>query len=127
MSARTLSLPRPGPFALLIPALALYAVFFVYPMLQVAQESLSLKGALIRPKGDFFVTVGTPCTLKVQLDDAGAVIRMEATIVHHQGPFYGLACREIDLDSVTHLRRLVALNLGDEMLLERELSLLTIL
>ncbi len=93
--------------------------------LAVELVDLSLKGALIRPKGDFFVTVGTPCTLKVQLDDAGAVIRMEATIVHHQGPFYGLACREIDLDSVTHLRRLVALNLGDETLLERELSLLT--
>ena len=28
----------------------------------------------------------------------------------------------IDLDSITHLRRLVELNLGDEKLLERELS-----
>ena len=49
---------------------------------------------------------------------------MEATVVHHQGQDYGLACREIDLDSVTHLRRLVALNLGDAALLERELTLL---
>jgi len=36
----------------------------------------------------------------------------------------GLSCREIDLDSITHLRRLVALNLGDEALLDRELGLL---
>ncbi len=93
--------------------------------LVVELVDLSLKGALIRPKGNLFVTVGSRCTLRVQLDDAGAVIRMESTIVHHQGPYYGLACVEIDLDSVTHLRRLVALNLGDEMLLERELSLLT--
>lgn len=93
--------------------------------LAVELVDLSLKGALIRPKGHLFVTVGTSCTLKVQLDDAGAVIRMESTIVHHQGPYYGLACVEIDLDSVTHLRRLVALNLGDELLLERELSRLT--
>lgn len=93
--------------------------------LAVELVDLSLKGALIKPKDAFFVTVGSSCTLRVQLDDAATVIRMEATIVHHQGPFYGLACREIDLDSVTHLRRLVALNLGDEMLLERELALLT--
>ncbi|HSG22652.1 MAG TPA: PilZ domain-containing protein [Azonexus sp.] len=100
-------------------------LFFPDGELAVELVDLSLKGALIRPKGEFFVTVGTGCTLKIQLDDAATVIRMESTIVHHQGPFYGLACREIDLDSVTHLRRLVALNLGDEDLLERELTLLT--
>ncbi|MDP3538356.1 MAG: PilZ domain-containing protein [Azonexus sp.] len=86
---------------------------------------LSLKGALICPIGDLFVTVGSNCTLKFRLNDSETSIRMECTIVHHQGSYFGLACREIDLDSVTHLRRLVALNLGDEALLERELSLLT--
>jgi len=86
---------------------------------------LSLKGALVKPGADFFAVVGSNCTLKLSLDKAGATIRMEATIVHHQGPYFGLACREIDLDSVTHLRRLIALNLGDEDLLERELSLLS--
>ena len=86
---------------------------------------LSLKGALIRPAGGFFATLGSKGTLKIRLDETGASISMEVTIVHHQGDLYGLACREIDLDSVTHLRRLVALNLGDEALLERELSLLT--
>lgn len=86
---------------------------------------LSLKGALIRPKGDFFAVVGSNCTLKLSLDDVGASIRMECTIVHHQGGDYGLACRDIDLDSVTHLRRLVALNLGDDSSLERELAMLS--
>lgn len=86
---------------------------------------LSLKGALIRPQDEFFATVGSNCTLKIGLDDTGNTICMEANIVHHQGDLYGLGCREIDLDSVTHLRRLVALNLGDETLLEREIALLT--
>lgn len=85
---------------------------------------LSLKGALIHPDKPMFVTIGTHATLKIRLDDAGTTIRMEATVVHHLANYYGLACREIDLDSMTHLRRLVALNLGDEMLAERELSLL---
>jgi len=83
---------------------------------------LSLKGALIRPKGEFFAMVGSYCTLKVPLDGGLASIRMESTLVHHQGDYYGLSCREIDLDSVTHLRRLVSLNLGDESSLERELA-----
>jgi hypothetical protein len=86
---------------------------------------LSLKGALIRPEGDAILKDGTACTLKIRLDTAGTAIRMEATVAHHLGHFYGLVCREIDLDSVTHLRRLVALNLGDEDLLERELALLS--
>ena len=83
---------------------------------------LSLKGALIHPNANMFVTVGTNCTLKILLNSLGSSIRMEATIVHHMANYYGLACRDMDLDCVTNLRRLVELNLGDEHLLERELS-----
>ena len=86
---------------------------------------LSLQGALIHPNANMFVNVGTNGTLKIRLDTAGTTIRMEVTVVHHMANYYGLACREIDLDSVTHLRRLVELNLGDEALAEREFSLLT--
>ena len=63
--------------------------------------------------------------LHVRLDGAGTDIRMGVTVVHHQAGSYGLSCHEIDLDSVTHLRRLVELNAGDETLLEREIALLT--
>ncbi len=86
---------------------------------------LSLKGALIKPGEPIFANVGSKCTLKIRLDEVGTVIRMDCTIVHRRGSLVGLICREIDLDSITHLRRLVALNLGDEALLEREFGLLT--
>jgi hypothetical protein len=43
---------------------------------------------------------------------------------HTRGQNAGLLCLDIDIDSVTHLRRLVELNLGDSDLLERELSAL---
>lgn len=85
---------------------------------------LSLKGALIRPQDDLYVTVGSNGILKIRLEGVAFTIRMEVAVVHHQGSCYGLACREIDLDSITHLRRLVALNLGDEALLEREIRTL---
>ncbi|HMT81349.1 MAG TPA: PilZ domain-containing protein [Azonexus sp.] len=86
---------------------------------------LSLQGALIHPNANMFVNVGTHGTLKIRLDTAGTTIRMEVTVVHHMANYYGLVCREIDLDSVTHLRRLVELNLGNELLAEREFSQLT--
>ncbi|MGE5385546.1 MAG: PilZ domain-containing protein [Betaproteobacteria bacterium] len=85
---------------------------------------ISLKGALVKPKGAAYAGVGTNCTLLLVLGDPEASIRMETTVVHHQGENLGLACREIDLDSMTHLRRLVELNLGDAPILNRELSAL---
>lgn len=85
---------------------------------------LSLKGALVRVPGISTIAAGENCTLHVGLGDIGATIRMQCTVVHVEGSYLGLACRNIDLDSATHLRRLVELNLGDAALLERELSAL---
>lgn len=86
---------------------------------------LSLKGALIRPVEPIYITVGSVGTLKLPLDGSASSIRMEIAVIHHLRNHYGLSCRDIDLDSVTHLRRLVALNLGDESLAEREFSALS--
>ena len=49
---------------------------------------------------------------------------MWATISHIDGRHLGLCCTSIDLDSITHLRRLVELNAGDPAILERELTAL---
>jgi len=91
---------------------------------EVVVADLSLKGALVRLPTHTSLQSGTPCTLRVRLDAAGDHIRMEMNVTHVHGSYAGLVCQSIDLDSVTHLRRLVELNLGDEKLLERELSAL---
>lgn len=85
---------------------------------------LSLKGALVRPGVPTDLPDQAACSLKLALDSESAQISMDVVLVHREGPYLGLACREIDLDSMTHLRRLVELNLGDESLLQRELSAL---
>jgi len=85
---------------------------------------LSLKGALVRLPADTALDDDTPCVLQLSLDEVGDQIRMETTVTHVDGRYAGLSCHCIDLDSVTHLRRLVELNLGCEELLERELSAL---
>jgi len=84
---------------------------------------LSLKGALLKPGGPS-PAPGERCLLEIALDEAGTAIRMEGEVVHIENNRVGLACREIDLDSITHLRRLLELNLGDPTLLQRELAFL---
>lgn len=88
---------------------------------------LSLKGALVRlPADQAKPGLGAPCTLQLRLNDATADvdIALQGRIAHTDNDCVGIACLTIDLDSITHLRRLVELNLGDSTLLERELSAL---
>lgn len=82
---------------------------------------ISLKGALVERLTPWAERMGEPCSLVVQLADDTA-IRMTGEIAHVEGGRLGLHCRDIDLDSVTNLRRLIELNLGDEAALNREIS-----
>jgi hypothetical protein len=95
---------------------------------------LALRGALVAFPGTPAVQVGQTCVLLAALGEAddgddgiseeGAdnVIRMSARVARVQQQEVGLRCVEIDLDSMTRLRRLLELNLGDESLLRRELE-----
>ena len=64
---------------------------------------------------------GRSCTMTLTLG-AGEQIIMQGKVVHQAGTLIGIDCMHIDLDSITSLRRLIALNTGDESLLERELG-----
>jgi len=86
-------------------------------------HDISLKGALLKAPADWRGRKGDHCLLRLHLA-ADAVINMSATVAHVEGRRIGLNCDSIDLDSVTHLRRLVELNAGDPGLLDRELSAL---
>jgi hypothetical protein len=85
---------------------------------------VSLKGALVEASPTLRAEIGEPCTLAIRLDAGEATIRMEGEIAHRSGIQLGVRCREIDLESIAHLRRLVELNLGDEALVHRELAAL---
>lgn len=47
---------------------------------------------------------------------------MVVTLAHAFTDKLGFECQRIDLDSITHLRRLIELNLGSHDLLERDLA-----
>jgi hypothetical protein len=83
---------------------------------------LSLKGALVILPPHALLEPGTLCQLTVALTGTGNHIAMSTEVTHVQGHHTGLICRGIDLDSATHLRRLIELQLGDPALLERDLA-----
>jgi hypothetical protein len=84
---------------------------------------ISLKGALIKVPPEWQGRIQDSCQLKLKLTEGSAII-MRALVAHVQGRRVGLYCESIDLDSITHLRRLVELNAGDPALLDRELAAL---
>ncbi|WP_341707804.1 PilZ domain-containing protein [Halopseudomonas sp.] len=85
---------------------------------------ISLRGLLVMQPDNWDATrASAPFIAIVELSE-GSQIRMEVTLAHAEEGLLGFQCEHIDLDSISHLRRLIALNLGDEALLERELGAL---
>jgi hypothetical protein len=84
---------------------------------------ISLRGALVKVPPGWAGRIDDHCQIKLKLAD-DAVIVMRSVVAHIQERRVGLRCESIDIDSITHLRRLVALNAGDESFLDREFSAL---
>ena len=84
-------------------------------------HDLSLNGALVAKPDDFFPVEGST-TLGFSLPDSDIELQMEATLVYQTEQLLGLKCVHIDVESISHLRRILELNLGDASLLNRELE-----
>ena len=83
----------------------------------------SIKGARVERQADWDIPMGTKVDLLWPLDpQQGQVIRMETEVAWMSDTSLGLRCLHIDIDSISHLRRLLELNLGDASLLERDLE-----
>lgn len=85
---------------------------------------ISLKGLLIEKPARWQASAELPVTAIIRLGE-DEVITMRARQAHERQGMIGFRCEDIDIDSITTLRRLVELNLGDSSLLERELSALS--
>lgn len=89
----------------------------------VQLHDLSFKGLLVHRPADWDADPAQPFEARIRLSD-DAEVRMQVEMTHGEGELIGMVCRHIDVDSISHLRRLVELNLGDQALLERELAAL---
>ena len=83
---------------------------------------ISLNGVLISQPQNWIKKPETQYLLEIHPAEGVFLIRMEVTVSHQKDQTIGLQCNHIDIDSISHLRRLVELNVGDEKILNRELS-----
>jgi len=91
----------------------------------VSIHDISLNGALVStPEGEQSL-VGKLGALSFSLTEDQDDVLMHAAIVHQEEDETGLRCNAIDIESITQLRRLVELNLGDDSQLHKELSQLS--
>lgn len=87
-------------------------------------HDVSINGILIEKPDNWQGEIGSHYQIDLLLEQGQLVIRMETVVSHIDDKMIGFICEHIDLDSITHLKRLVELNLGDPDLLHRELHAL---
>jgi len=85
---------------------------------------ISLKGVLVGQPANWRGQMGQPFQLQINLSEGNVVIVMDVVTAHLSEECVGFCCTHIDLDSITHLRRLLELNIADEEQINRELSAL---
>lgn len=83
---------------------------------------VSLKGMLTTMPKNWPGKLEENFLAEIALEESDIVIRMEVQVTHLEEDHVGFRCVHIDLDSISHLRRLVELNVGDSEILDRELS-----
>jgi hypothetical protein len=85
---------------------------------------ISLNGLLIvKPKG-WTANSSVHFNVELLLENTPTIIYMDTAVAHIDDTTVGFICKHIDLASISHIKRLVELNLGDDTLLQRELSAL---
>ena len=82
---------------------------------------ISLKGMLIEPPSDIDAKMDGEYEIELVLGE-DAAIKMQAVISHADEAHWGLKWTNIELDGLTHLRRLLELNMVDSDELNRELA-----
>ena len=85
---------------------------------------ISLKGVLMDLPQAGSLSINTEVSVNMLLSDGETEIQMDGHVAHIEGQHVGIACDHVDVDSASHLRRIVELNTGNEELLERELEAL---
>ncbi len=80
---------------------------------------LSIQGVFLKLLEEVEIEIGSIYQLDIPLGEKHEMISMEIELMHQDGLDLGFMCAQISLESITHLRRLVELNLGDSELLDR--------
>lgn len=81
---------------------------------------ICFKGVLVNAPDDFPVKMDERFQIEIIFTNSEPLIKADVSLAHSEPGRIGFRVVQIDLDSMSHLRRLVELNLGNSDLLERE-------
>ncbi len=82
---------------------------------------ISLKGLLVSRPLDWHQVKGR-MDIALRLPDSDCTLALSGTVRHQERDCLGVEIEQLDLDSMSHLKRLMAYNSLDPRLLDRELS-----
>ncbi|SON50517.1 PilZ domain-containing protein [Vibrio tapetis] len=89
-------------------------------------RDLSLHGLLLSSPDDRDkLDQNLPMDVHFTLPESDVVLSLEAEIVELNDNYIRISIQHIDIDSISHLKRLIELNVGDETLLHREIEQLS--
>ena len=83
---------------------------------------VSLQGALLLRPEDWVASEDKEYEICFVLGGSDIEIKMQVELTHEASKKLGFYCHHIDIDSATHLKRMIELNIGEEQLLHRELE-----
>lgn len=83
---------------------------------------ISLNGLLITTPEGWHAGSGEHFHVELIFTDSSSLIHCDVEVAHAEADRIGCRIINIDVESVSHLRRLMELNLGNPELLNRELS-----
>ncbi|MGF1754512.1 PilZ domain-containing protein [Vibrio makurazakiensis] len=93
--------------------------------LESSVQDLSLHGVLLQCDSCSKLNESLPITVSFALYESDIEIQLEASIISTNNTSMRLRIEHLDIDSISHLKRLVELNVGDDSLLHRELEYLS--
>lgn len=90
--------------------------------LQTTIQDLSLHGLLLSAEQVPDLVVHSSVNVSFTLPESDITIHLQAEVLSTQNDIVRLKIDNIDIDSISHLKRLVELNVGNDRLLHREIE-----
>lgn len=81
---------------------------------------ISLRGVLLQLPEPRDIGLGSLCQIDIAFASCDIHLQFDAELVHREDDHYGFRIETLDVDSLSHLRRLLELNYGDADVIDRE-------
>ncbi|MGF1910479.1 PilZ domain-containing protein [Vibrio kasasachensis] len=92
---------------------------------EASVKDLSLHGLLLRCPQDCPLDISLPISVQFQLPESDITIELDGRIINDDNKFARVIIEHIDIESISHIKRIIELNVGDDRLLHREIEQLS--